>query len=181
MFYKRLRSSNYWHLRHYLTPPKKHVLNYFALELDAIVARRRHCREQRTRHRRERIFPLVFIYLECQKNTFSENIIFQSMLFFICFRKQKTTWNPHLGVMQYQLYQNCCNPSFFDLRFFSTYCGFFILNLRLCWFACYVGRYVNEMLRLCSLICALLVNHPQKFPRPSAQFWNGALALICSV
>ncbi len=29
-----------------------------------------------------------------------------------------------------------------------------------------VGRYVNEMLRLCSLICALSVNHPQKFPRP---------------
>ncbi len=43
-----------------------------------------------------------------------------------------------------------------------------------------VGRYVNEMLRLCSFICALL-NHLQKFPRPSALFLNCALALICPV
>ncbi len=36
---------------------KKHVLNYFALEIAAIiVTRRRHCREQRARGRRERIF-----------------------------------------------------------------------------------------------------------------------------
>ncbi len=33
-----------------------------------------------------------------------------------------------------------------------------------------VGRYVNEVLRLCSLICALSVNHPQKCPRPSVLF-----------
>ncbi len=57
-------------------PPKKRVLNYFALEMVAfVVARRRHRREQRARGRRERIFstPHVLIYLECQKNTFSES------------------------------------------------------------------------------------------------------------
>ncbi len=32
------------------------------------------------------------------------------------------------------------------------------------------GHYVNEMLRWCSLICMLLVNHMQKFPLPSALF-----------
>ncbi len=38
-------------------PPKKRVLNYFALEMVAfVVARRRHRREQRARGRRERIF-----------------------------------------------------------------------------------------------------------------------------
>ncbi len=32
-------------------------------------------------------FPHVFIYLECQKNTLYEYIIWQAMLFLICFRK----------------------------------------------------------------------------------------------
>ncbi len=37
--------------------PKKHVLNYFALEMAAIiVARRRHHREKSARGRRERMY-----------------------------------------------------------------------------------------------------------------------------
>ncbi len=35
-----------------------------------------------------------------------ENIICQTMLFFICFRKYKMTWNPQLGVTHYQVNQN---------------------------------------------------------------------------
>ncbi len=68
-------------------PQKKHVLNYFALEMAAIVvARRRHRREQRARGRRERIFFFERINL-FGKNTLSEHIVCQAMLFFICFRK----------------------------------------------------------------------------------------------
>ncbi len=53
-----------------LNTPKKHVLNNFALEMAAItVSRRRHCRELRACGRRERFFPHVLIYFECQKNT----------------------------------------------------------------------------------------------------------------
>ncbi len=40
---------------------------------------------------------------------------------------------------------------------------------------------LNEMLHLCSFICALLVNHQQKLPFPSALFWNCVLMLICPV
>ncbi len=81
VFYSRLRSSNYWQLCHYLTPPKKHVLNYFALEMAAIiVARRRHRREQRVRGRRERIsFFYVLIYLE---RTCYPNILFAKLCYF---------------------------------------------------------------------------------------------------
>ncbi len=53
--YNGLRSSNYWYLHHYLTPPKKHVLNYFALEMTAIIVASWHRREDRVRGRRERI------------------------------------------------------------------------------------------------------------------------------
>ncbi len=40
--------------------PKKHALNYFALEMAAfVVAKRRHHREQRARGRRKRIFSKI--------------------------------------------------------------------------------------------------------------------------
>ncbi len=60
-------------------------------------------------------FHSYSFHLECQKNTLSEHIICEVMLFYICFRKA--------GVTQHQLYQNL---HFYDLRFFSTYRGFFI-------------------------------------------------------
>ncbi len=77
------------------------------------------------------------------------------------------------------LIKTSCNPSFFCLRFFLTYCGFFISLLfiwnyvHLCCVYC-VDQYVNEMLRLLafSLICVLVVNHPQKFPCPSPLLWH---------
>ncbi len=43
-----------------------------------------------------------------------------------------------------------------------------------------VGHYGNEMLRLCSIMCALSVNHQKKhekkheFPLPSELLWNCA-------
>ncbi len=71
--------------------PKKHVLNNFTLEIATIiVVRRRHCREQRARGRRERI---------CQKNT-SEHIP-----------------NIQLGVTQYQLYQYFLQTLIFGLNY----------------------------------------------------------------
>ncbi len=65
---------------------KKHVLNYFALEMAAIiVAKRRHRREQRSRGRRERIFSTRINLFG--KNTLSKHIVCQAMLFLVCFRK----------------------------------------------------------------------------------------------
>ncbi len=50
--------------------PNKHVLNYFALEMAAIIAaRRRHRREQKVCCRSEEDFFPHVIYLECKKNT----------------------------------------------------------------------------------------------------------------
>ncbi len=66
--------------------PKKHVLNYFALEMAAtVVARRRHCREDEAEE--WVFFTRILIYLEYQKNTLSEHIFYPAMLFLICFRK----------------------------------------------------------------------------------------------
>ncbi len=70
------------------------------------------------------------------KNTLYEHIFCQAMLFLICFRKYKTTWNSQLGVTQYQLYQNfyqtliflASQPSFV----FLTNCGFFISLFLIC-------------------------------------------------
>ncbi len=36
--FKICSSSNYWYLRHYLTPQKRHIFNYFVLEMSAIIA-----------------------------------------------------------------------------------------------------------------------------------------------
>ncbi len=88
--------------------------------------------------------------------------------------------------LEYQSIKTSSKPSFLASGSFQWWLlYFFILYLRLHQFAlrlvyC-VGQYVNEMLRLCSLICTLLVNHTQKFPLPLALFWNCALALICPV
>ncbi len=66
---------------------KRHVLNCFTLEVCAM------CCYRGTAENRERavqgrgFLPLVFIYFECQKNTLSEYIVCQAMLFFIYFRK----------------------------------------------------------------------------------------------
>lgn len=56
--------------------PKKHVLNYFALEMAIIIIV-----EGRG------FFPHVSIYFECQKNTLSKHIVCQAMLFLICLGK----------------------------------------------------------------------------------------------
>ncbi len=59
--------------------PKKHVLNYFVLEMaEIVIAKRRHRREHRARGRRERIF---FINLFRKRKNASKHIIFQAMLF----------------------------------------------------------------------------------------------------
>ncbi len=115
-----MRSLNYWYLRHYLTP-KKHVLYYFVLEWMQFVAGRG------IAERRERIFSTCLNLFG--KNTLSEQIICQAMFIFKLLQEIKTTLNPHLGVTQYQVYQNCGNPSFFGLRVFSTYRGLFIYCL----------------------------------------------------
>ncbi len=86
VFYKRLRSSNYWHLFHYLTPKKsmfKQSLNYFVLEMAAIiVARRRHRRELRARGRRERIFStrIHLFWMPEEHISFAYHIVCQAML-----------------------------------------------------------------------------------------------------
>ncbi len=68
------------------TPQKKHVLNYFAHEMAAIIVSwRSHSRECVVEGRG--FFPHVFIDLECQKSTLSEHIVFHAILFLICFRK----------------------------------------------------------------------------------------------
>ncbi len=75
---------------------KTHVLNYFALEMAAIVvARRRHHREQRARGRREGIFSYILIYLECQKNTLSEhNFMFAKPCYFNLLQEIKDDLEP---------------------------------------------------------------------------------------
>ncbi len=126
-----------------------------------IVTKRRHRRQQRECGRRERIFSTVLIYFECQKNTLSEHIVSQAMLFFICFRKHKVTWNPHLAVTRYQVYQTSSKPSSFGLRFFSMYCGFLISLFEtmliyaalgiLCWSIC-KWDVVSVLFNLCIVI-----------------------------
>ncbi len=64
----------------HLTPPKKHVLNYFDLEMAAIVVA-----EQRACNRKERIFSTCINLFGMQEE--HENIVCQAMLFLICFRK----------------------------------------------------------------------------------------------
>ncbi len=110
--------------------PKKHVLNYFALEMAAIiVAKRRHRREQRACGRRERIFfPHVLIYVECQKNTLSEHIICQAMLFLILLQEIKNDLEPSSGSHAIPgLSKNFWPPVLFNvpwlLFFFILYLG----------------------------------------------------------
>ncbi len=63
-------------------PQKKHALNYFALEMAAIVfSRRRHRREQRARRED---FLLIHLFWMLEKH---ENIVCQAMLFLISFRQ----------------------------------------------------------------------------------------------
>ncbi len=59
---------------------KKHVLIYFAFEMDPICTteNREHVVEGRG------FFPHTNL---CGKNTLSEHIVYQAMLFLICFRK----------------------------------------------------------------------------------------------
>ncbi len=92
---------------HYYLTPKKHVLNYFALEMAAhIFAIRRHHREQRSRGFFTTHFNLFGMPEKHIIRTYSmpDHVIFKLL---------------------------ACNPSFFDLQFFSMYCDFFILYLRL--------------------------------------------------
>ncbi len=60
----------------------------------AIIVARRYRREQRAHGRRERIFPHILIYLEFQKNTLSEHIIYQVMLFFYLLQEIKDDLDP---------------------------------------------------------------------------------------
>ncbi len=65
---------------------QKACLKLFCAEMAAIiVAKRRHSREQRSRGRRERIFSTHINLFG--KNTLSEHIVCQAMLFLVCFRK----------------------------------------------------------------------------------------------
>ncbi len=122
---------------------KKHDLNYFALEMAAVIVARGGTAENREKGRRERIFPHVWIYFEYQKKTLFKHIVIQEI---------KDDLEPST---RSHAIPALLKPSFFGLRFFSTYCGFFIslffisdyTNLRCAW-------YIDEMLRLCSLICA---------------------------
>ncbi len=71
--------------------PKKHVLNYFALEMAAIVFARMHRRERVVEGRG---FPHILYYFECQKDTLSEHIICQDMLFFYLLQEIKDELEP---------------------------------------------------------------------------------------
>ncbi len=79
----------------------------------------------------------------------------------VTYRLPSQPSNSHLGVTQSHL--NLQQTFICGLRFLSyplsatmlMYAALGILH----------GRYVNEMLRLCSLTCVLLVNHMQKFTR----------------
>ncbi len=62
----------------------KHILNYVALEMAAIIVARKGSTENREKGRRERVFPHINLF---GNNTLSEHINCQAMLFLICFTK----------------------------------------------------------------------------------------------
>ncbi len=157
---------------------KKPVLNYFALEVAAIiVARRRHRREQRARSRKERIFPHVFIW--------KEHIIWTyclpSHVIFYLLQEIKDDLEP--PTRSHTIPTPSKPLNFLAFGSFQHTVAYLFASMLICAVLSiyYVGRCVNEMLCQCSLICVLFVNHPQKFPHPSAQFWNCALVLICPI
>ncbi len=69
----------------------KHVLNYFALEMAAIVARRRHCRVQRARGRRERIFSTCINLFRRQEEHIVQTYRLPSHAIFNLLQEKKTT------------------------------------------------------------------------------------------
>lgn len=102
MIYKCLHLSNYWNLFHYLIYLKKHVLIFCLKWLQVLllgegIAENRACIVEG-----RGLFPPILIYLECQKNTLSEQIIGQAMLFFICSRKKKK--KRLLGSLNYEFH-----------------------------------------------------------------------------
>ncbi len=111
---------------------KKHVLNYFALEMDAlIVARRRHCRDQRARGTSESFFLNVWIYFECQKN-----ILFAKPCYFYLLQEIKDDLEPSTSSRSIPaLSKLLANLHFLGFWFFSMYCGLFIYLFFICAYA----------------------------------------------
>ncbi len=155
--------------------------------MDAICCQERHRREQRVRGRRERnigIFFHTFIYFEHIIQTYR----LPCCVIFYLLQEIKDDLETSTRSHAIPTLSKLLQPLIFWplvlfnilwlISFFTLYSRLRSFSLRLLY--C-VGRYVNEMLRLCSLICALLLNHRQKCPFPSALFWNCALALICPV
>lgn len=126
---KCLHLSNYWNLFHYLIYLKKHVL-IFCLKWLQVLLLGEGIAENRARIVEGRgLFPPILIYLECQRNTLTEQIIGQAMLFFICSRKKKKRL---LGLLRVshnsRPTKSSCNPSPFG-SFQHTVASSFLYSL----------------------------------------------------
>ncbi len=142
--------------------------------------------EQGAHGRRERIFPHVLIYLDCLEEHIIWTYRLPSHVIFNLLQEKRWLGTLNEESRNTRSIKTNSKPSFFGLWFFQhsvaplfLYSIFVTTNLRCAWYIAW--SYVNETLYLCSFICALFVNHPQKFPLPLAPFSNCTLSLICPV
>ncbi len=168
LFYYRLHSSNYWHLHPLCNAPKKHVLHYFTLKMAAIMefaTRRRHRRDERAHGRRERIFSTCINLFEKPEEHIIRSYHLPSHVIFNLLQKLKDDLEPSTGSHAIPALSKLLATLYILVTssFQSTVASLFLYFFFIC-------------------NCAtLLVNHPQKFPLPSALFWNCAVTLICPV
>ncbi len=94
--------------------PKKRILNYFVLEMAAIVVARRHHREQRVLGKRERIFSTRINLFGMSEEHIIRTYRLLSHVIFNLLQEIKDDLEPStIGVTQYQVYQNFLQPFIF--------------------------------------------------------------------